>query len=54
MFSRPDSSGWKPAPSSIMALTRLAAVTVPLVGRWIPASIFSIVDLPEPLEPISP
>src|SRR5919107_1626892 len=54
MFSRPDSSGWKPAPSSIMALTRLAAETVPLVGRGMPASSLSIVDLPEPLEPMRP
>ena len=54
MFSRPDSSGWKPAPSSSMAETRPCAVIVPVVGRWMPAISLSSVDLPEPLCPISP
>ena len=54
MFSRPDSSGWKPAPSSSMADTRPFGGSAPDVGRWMPAISLSSVDLPEPLCPISP
>ena len=33
---------------------RPCVVTVPLVGRWMPAMIRSRLDLPEPLWPTSP
>ena len=53
-FSRPEISGWKPAPSSISAEMRPSTVTVPRVGRVIPATHFSIVLLPDPLRPMMP
>ena len=53
-FSRPEISGWNPAPSSISADTRPFTVTVPLVGRVMPATHFSIVLLPDPLRPTIP
>ena len=53
-FSRPEISGWKPAPSSISAEIRPLTVTVPLVGLVIPATSLSIVLLPEPLRPMTP
>ena len=53
-FSRPDSSGWNPAPSSSSADTRPWIDTEPLFGRWMPAMTRSSVDFPDPLCPISP
>ena len=53
-FSRPEISGWKPAPSSISAEMRPFTVTVPRVGRVMPATHFSIVLLPDPLRPMMP
>ena len=35
-FSRPEISGWKPAPSSIRADTRPCTATVPVVGFVMP------------------
>ena len=54
MFSRPEISGWKPAPSSISAEIRPSTTTDPVVGRVIPATHLSSVLLPEPLRPITP
>ena len=53
-FSRPEISGWKPAPSSMRAEMRPCTVTVPVVGLVMPATSFSIVLLPEPFLPITP
>jgi hypothetical protein len=53
-FSRPEISGWKPAPSSMSAATRPATTIRPLVGLSMPATSLSIVDLPEPLPPMRP
>jgi hypothetical protein len=53
-FSRPEISGWKPAPNSISADTRPSTRTVPEVGLVIPATTFSAVLLPEPFRPITP
>ena len=53
-FSRPEISGWKPAPSSINAEIRPLTTTVPDVGFVMPATSLSIVLLPEPLRPITP
>ena len=53
-FSRPEISGWKPAPSSMSAEMRPCTVTVPLVGFVMPATSLSAVLLPEPLRPITP
>ena len=50
-FSRPEISGWKPAPSSISAETRPWTVTVPVVGLPMPAMSLSIVLLPGPVAP---
>ena len=52
-FSRPEISGWKPAPSSIRAETRPSTTRLPRVGLVIPATSFSSVDLPEPFSPIT-
>ena len=54
MFSRPEISGWKPAPSSMSAATRPRTSTDPDVGLVMPVTSFSRVLLPEPLRPISP
>ena len=54
MLSRPEISGWKPAPSSSRAASRPGTSTDPDVGRTIPASSLSSVDLPEPLAPTTP
>ena len=54
MFSRPEISGWKPAPSSIRAEIRPRTSTVPVVGLVMPATSLSSVLLPEPLRPIRP
>ena len=53
-FSRPEISGWNPAPSSISAEIRPFTVTVPCDGLVIPATSLSIVLLPEPLRPMTP
>ncbi len=53
-FSRPEISGWKPAPSSISAEMRPSTFTVPLVGFVMPATSLSAVLLPEPLRPMTP
>ena len=53
-FSRPEISGWKPAPSSINAEIRPLTRTLPDVGLVMPATSFSIVLLPDPLRPITP
>ena len=48
MFSRPEISGWNPAPSSSSAASLPRTATEPRVGRTMPASSLSSVDLPEP------
>ena len=53
-FSRPEISGWKPAPSSISAEMRPSTRTVPLVGLVMPATSFSAVLLPDPFRPMTP
>ena len=53
-FSRPEISGWKPAPSSISAEMRPSTFTVPSDGLVMPATSFSSVLLPEPLRPMTP
>jgi hypothetical protein len=53
-FSRPEISGWNPAPSSISAEMRPCTFTVPLVGLLMPATSFSMVLLPEPFRPMTP
>ena len=53
-FSRPEISGWKPAPSSMSAEIRPCTVTVPVVGLVMPATSFSAVLLPEPFRPMTP
>ncbi len=53
-FSRPEISGWNPAPSSINAEIRPLTRTLPDVGLVMPATSFSIVLLPDPLRPITP
>ena len=54
-FSRPEISGWKPAPSSISAEMRPCdRAPCPLVGLVMPATSFSAVLLPEPFRPITP
>ncbi len=53
-FSRPEISGWKPAPSSIRAEIRPLTLTVPLVGFVMPATSLSAVLFPEPLRPTTP
>src|SRR5579862_2145897 len=53
-FSRPEISGWKPAPSSMSADTRPSTRTVPDVGLVMPAMSLSAVLLPEPFRPMTP
>ena len=53
-FSRPESSGWNPAPNSRRAESRPTCDTRPLSGTRIPARHLSKVLFPEPLEPITP
>src|SRR3712207_3426925 len=53
MFSRPDRSGWKPAPTSIRPATRPRVRISPASGRSTPLISFSSVDLPDPLKPSS-
>ncbi|GIU90720.1 MAG: hypothetical protein KatS3mg010_1819 [Acidimicrobiia bacterium] len=54
MFSRPVSSGWKPAPSSSSAASRPRVTISPCVGWRMPATHLSSVDLPDPLWPSRP
>ena len=53
-FSRPEISGWKPAPSSMRAETLPSTRREPEVGLKRPATSFSRVDLPEPFAPMTP
>src|ERR1700724_1548699 len=53
-FSRPDRSGWKPAPNSSRAASRPTVRISPDVGRRMPAMHLSRVDLPDPLCPRRP
>ena len=53
-FSRPEISGWNPAPSSISADTRPLTRTMPLVGLVMPATSLSSVLFPEPFRPMMP
>ena len=54
MFSRPEISGWNPAPSSMSAETRPCTRTSPCVGFVMPATSLSKVLLPDPLRPMTP
>src|SRR5437879_4393259 len=51
-LSRPDSSGWNPAPSSSRAETRPSTMMSPAVGVKIRVRSFRRVLFPEPLEPV--
>ena len=53
-FSRPEISGWKPAPSSMRAETLPSTRRVPEVGLKSPATSFSSVDFPDPFAPMTP
>ena len=53
-FSRPEISGWKPAPSSISAETFPSTRSVPEVGLKRPATSLRSVDFPEPFAPMTP
>ncbi len=53
-FSRPEISGWKPAPSSMSAEILPCTDTVPVVGFVMPATSFSAVLLPDPFLPTMP
>ncbi len=53
-FSRPEISGWKPAPSSMSAEMRPCTSTVPVVGFVMPATSLSAVLLPDPFRPTTP
>ena len=53
-FSRPEISGWKPAPSSMRAETRPSTARLPRVGLVMPATSLRSVDLPEPFSPMTP
>ena len=53
-MSLPDSSGWKPAPSSSIAARCPRTTIWPEVGCKMPAMHLSRVDLPEPLRPMIP
>ena len=54
MLSRPDSSGWNPAPSSSMAARLPRTRISPEVGFRMPATHLSRVDFPQPLRPRMP
>ena len=54
MLSRPERSGWKPAPSSSMAARLPRTRISPVVGLRMPATHLSRVDLPQPLRPRIP
>ena len=53
-LSRPDISGWKPAPSSSIAARWPRSRICPDVGCRMPAMHLSSVDFPEPLRPRMP
>jgi len=53
-FSRPEISGWNPAPSSMSAETLPSTRSVPDVGLKSPATSFRSVDFPEPFAPTTP
>ena len=53
-FSRPEISGWNPAPSSMRAETRPATARLPREGFVMPATSLRSVDLPEPFSPMTP
>ena len=53
-FSRPDSSGWKPEPSSRRAATFPVVRIEPLSGRRMRARHLSRVDFPDPFSPTIP
>ncbi len=53
-FSRPEISGWNPAPSSMRAETRPSTARLPREGFVMPATSLSSVDLPEPFSPMTP
>ena len=53
-FSRPEISGWKPAPSSMSAETLPVTSSVPAVGLKRPATSFRSVDFPQPFGPTTP
>ncbi len=54
MLSRPESSGWKPAPNSSMAARLPRTLISPEVGFRMPATHLRSVDLPHPLRPRMP
>ncbi len=54
MLSRPENSGWKPAPSSSSEATRPCTASSPSVGRVMPVSSLSSEDLPAPFSPMIP
>ncbi len=54
MFSRPVSSPWKPVPTSSRLPTRPRITALPCVGVVMRVRIFSSVDFPAPLGPITP
>ncbi len=54
MFSRPDSSGSNPVPSSMIGATRPRTTASPAEGVRIPAATRSRVDLPAPFAPMMP
>src|SRR4051812_2746504 len=54
MFSRPESSGWIPAATSMSAPTRPSTSTLPEYGYITRVRILSRVDFPEPLRPMRP
>jgi hypothetical protein len=54
MFSRPDSSGWKPDPTSSNDAIFPRTVMEPVLGCRISAMHFKSVDFPEPFRPMSP
>ena len=53
-FSRPEISGWKPAPSSMRAETLPSTRREPEVGLKRPATSLRSVDFPEPFAPMTP
>jgi hypothetical protein len=54
MFSRPDSSASKVAPSASTGATRPVTRSSPLEGSVMPQITCSRVDLPQPLRPRMP
>ena len=54
MFSRPENSGWKPAPSSRREAIRPRVMISPEVGWVMPVSSLSSVLFPAPFSPMIP